>query len=165
MSLFGLFKKKDKNVKKEVEILAPITGELLDISKVPDEAFAQKMMGDGFAVKSYDGIVISPVDAEVQLVFETKHAIGLKTDNDLEILIHFGIDTVNLNGKGFDILVKQGDRVKAGDELMKVDIEFIKANATSDITPVVFTNLEEGKSVRLIPGDVIAGEKERIKLV
>ena len=165
MSLFGLFKKKDKNIKKEVEIIAPVTGEILDISKVPDEAFAQKMMGDGFAVKSYDGIVISPVDAEVQLVFETKHAIGLKTDDGLEILIHFGIDTVNLNGKGFDILVKQGDRVKAGDELMKVDVKFIKANATSDITPVVFTNLEEGKSVKLIPGDVIAGEKQRIRLV
>ena len=123
------------------------------------------MMGDGFAVKSYDGIVLSPVDAEVALVFETKHAIGLKTDDGLELLIHFGIDTVKLGGQGFEVLVKQGDRVKAGDKLMKADIEFIKANATSDITPVVFTNLEEGKSVQLIPGDVMSGEKERIKLV
>lgn len=164
MSIFDIFKK-NKNRKKEVEILAPVTGELLDISEVPDEAFAQKMMGDGFAVKSYDGIVLSPVDAEVALVFETKHAIGLKTDDGLELLIHFGIDTVKLGGQGFEVLVKQGDRVKAGDKLMKADIEFIKANATSDITPVVFTNLEEGKSVQLIPGDVMSGEKERIKLV
>lgn len=164
MSIFDIFKK-NKNRKKEVEILAPVTGELLDISEVPDEAFAQKMMGDGFAVKSYDGIVLSPVDAEVALVFETKHAIGLKTDDGLELLIHFGIDTVKLGGQGFEVLVKQGDRVKAGDKLMKADIEFIKANATSDITPVVFTNLEEGKSVQLISGDVMSGEKERIKLV
>lgn len=164
MSIFDILKK-NKNRKKEVEILAPVTGELLDISEVPDEAFAQKMMGDGFAVKSYDGIVLSPVDAEVALVFETKHAIGLKTDDGLELLIHFGIDTVKLGGQGFEVLVKQGDRVKAGDKLMKADIEFIKANATSDITPVVFTNLEEGKSVQLISGDVMSGEKERIKLV
>lgn len=165
MSIFGLFKKKDKNVKKEIEILAPVTGELLNISEVPDEAFSQKMMGDGFAVKSCDGIVVSPVDAEVQLVFETKHAIGLKTDAGLEMLIHFGIDTVNLKGEGFDVLVKAGDKVKAGQELMKVDVDFIKANAASDITPVIFTNLEEGKSVDIILGDIVAGEKGRIKLV
>lgn len=163
MGLFDLFKKK-KN-KEDFEIIAPVTGKILDISEVPDEAFAQKMMGDGFAVKSYDGVVISPVDAEVQLVFETKHAIGLLADNGLEILIHFGIDTVNLNGEGFDVLVKAGDKVKAGDTLMKVDIDFIKENATSDITPVVFTNLEEGKTVQLITGDVMAGETGRIKLV
>lgn len=165
MSLFDIFKRKDKKRKKEIEILAPVSGELLNISDVPDEAFSQKMMGDGFAVKSYDGIVVSPVDAEVQLVFETKHAIGLKTETGLEILIHFGIDTVNLNGEGFDVLVKAGDKVKAGDELMKVDIEFIKANATSDIAPIVFTNLEEGKSIEVKTGDVISGEPERIKIV
>ena len=163
MSIFGLFKKKSKE--EELVILAPVTGELLDISKVPDEAFAQKMMGDGFAVKSFDGEVISPVDGEIQLVFETKHAIGLKTEDDLEILIHFGVDTVNLNGEGFEVFVKPGDKVKAGDKLMKVDLELVKANAKSDITPVIFTNLEEGKTVEVIVGDVVSGEKGRIRLV
>ena len=165
MKIFNFFNKKEKKDKNDMCIVSPVSGELLNISEVPDEAFAQKMMGDGFAVKSHDGIVVSPVDAEVQLVFETKHAIGLKTDNDLEILIHFGIDTVKLNGEGFEVFVKAGDKVKAGDRLMQVDLEYIKANAKSDITPVVFTNLEEGKSIELILGDIMSGEKGRIKIV
>ena len=165
MKIFNFFNKKEKKDKNDMCIVSPVSGELLNISEVPDEAFSQKMMGDGFAVKSHDGAVVSPVDGEVQLVFETKHAIGLKTDNNLEILLHFGIDTVNLNGEGFEVFVKAGDKVKAGDRLMQVDLEYIKANAKSDITPVIFTNLEEGKSVELILGDIMSGEKERIKIV
>lgn len=165
MKIFNFFNKKEKKDKNDMCIVSPVSGELLNISEVPDEAFSQKMMGDGFAVKSHDGAVVSPVDAEVQLVFETKHAIGLKTDNNLEILLHFGIDTVNLNGEGFEVFVKAGDKVKAGDRLMQVDLEYIKANAKSDITPVIFTNLEEGKSVELILGDIMSGEKGRIKIV
>lgn len=165
MKIFNFFNKKEKKDKNDMCIVSPVSGELLNISEVPDEAFSQKMMGDGFAVKSHDGTVVSPVDGEVQLVFETKHAIGLKTDNNLEILLHFGIDTVNLNGEGFEVFVKAGDKVKAGDRLMQVDLEYIKANAKSDITPVIFTNLEEGKSVELILGDIMSGEKGRIKIV
>ena len=163
MGLFNIFKKKEE--KKDLVLVSPVNGELLDISNVPDEVFAQKMMGDGFAIKSNDGLVVSPVDAEVQLVFETKHAIGLKTESGLEMLIHFGVDTVKLKGEGFDVFVEAGDKVKAGDKLMQVNLDYIKENAKSDISPVIFTNLEEGKAVKVELGNVTAGEEGRIKLV
>lgn len=162
MGLFNIFKKKEE--KKDLVLVSPVNGELLDISNVPDEVFAQKMMGDGFAIKSNDGLVVSPVDAEVQLVFETKHAIGLKTESGLEMLIHFGVDTVKLKGEGFDVFVETGDKVKAGDKLMQVNLDYIKENAKSDISPVIFTNLEEGKAVKVELGNVTAGEEGRIKL-
>lgn len=163
MGLFNIFKKKEE--KKDLVLVSPVNGELLDISNVPDEVFAQKMMGDGFAIKSNDGLVVSPVDAEVQLVFETKHAIGLKTESGLEMLIHFGVDTVKLKGEGFEVFVEAGDKVKAGDKLMQVNLDYIKENAKSDISPIIFTNLEEDKVVEVDLGKVTAGEEGRIKLV
>lgn len=163
MGLFNIFKKKEE--KKDLVLVSPVNGELLDIADVPDEVFAQKMMGDGFAIKSNDGLVVSPVDAEVQLVFETKHAIGLKTASGLEMLIHFGVDTVKLKGEGFDVFVETGDKVKAGDKLMQVNLDYIKENAKSDISPIIFTNLEEDKVVKVDLGKVTAGEEGRIKLV
>ena len=163
MGLFNIFKKKEE--KKDLVLVSPVNGELLDIANVPDEVFAQKMMGDGFAIKSNDGLVVSPVDAEVQLVFETKHAIGLKTESGLEMLIHFGVDTVKLKGEGYEVFVEAGDKVKAGDKLMQVNLDYIKENAKSDISPIIFTNLEEGKVVKVDSGKVTAGEEGRIKLV
>ena len=163
MGLFNIFKKKEE--KKDLVLVSPVNGELLDIADVPDEVFAQKMMGDGFAIKSNDGLVVSPVDAEVQLVFETKHAIGLKTESGLEMLIHFGVDTVKLKGEGFEVFVEAGDKVKAGDKLMQVNLDYIKENAKSDISPIIFTNLEEDKVVKVDLGKVTAGEEGRIKLV
>lgn len=162
MSLFNIFKKKEN---KNTKIVSPVNGEILDLSSVPDEVFSQKMMGDGFAIKSEDGLVVSPIDAEVQLVFETKHAIGLKSSDGLEVLIHFGVDTVNLKGQGFNVLVKAGDKVNAGDKLMQVDLEYIKANAKSDISPIIFTNLDENKKINIITGKASAGEAGKIEII
>lgn len=161
MSLFNIFKKKEN---KSTMIVSPVNGEILDLSSVPDEVFSQKMMGDGFAIKSEDGLVVSPIDAEVQLVFETKHAIGLKSSDGLEVLIHFGVDTVNLKGQGFNVLVKTRDKVNAGDKLMQVDLEYIKANAKSDISPIIFTNLDENKKVNVVIGKTSAGEAGKITI-
>lgn len=161
MGLFSIFKKNNK----EMKIVSPVNGEILKIEEVPDEVFSTKMMGDGFAVKSNDGLVVSPVDAEIKMVFDTKHAIGLETPEGLELLLHFGIDTVKLAGEGFEVLVKVGDKVKAGDKLMQVNLDFIKENAKSDITPIIFTNLEEGKSVQVETGVATTGEADRIKLL
>lgn len=161
MSFLNIFKKN----KKELEILSPVNGQILNIENVPDEVFSTKMMGDGFAVQSNDGLVVSPVDAEVQLVFDTKHAIGLKTSEGLEVLIHFGVDTVNLGGEGFEVFVKAGDKIKAGDKLMQVNLEYIKANAKSDISPVIFTNLEKGKKVVITTGETSIKEAGRVKLM
>ncbi|MBC5996270.1 PTS glucose transporter subunit IIA [Romboutsia ilealis] len=170
MGLFDFFKKKKETVEEcnKVElkgIVCPTNGEILELSEVPDEVFSQKMMGDGFAVKSNDGIFVSPVSGTVEMIFDTKHAIGLRSNDNIEILVHMGIDTVNLNGKGFDVFVNVGDKVKSGDRLAKMDVEYIKENAKSDITPVIFTSLEDCKSVKLITGQAKVKEENRIELV
>lgn len=140
MGLFGkLFGSKEEQ---QLVVTSPLTGKVLRMEDVPDQAFSQKMMGDGFAIDPTSGDVYAPIDAEIALVFEaTGHAIGLKTEEGMEILLHFGVDTVNLQGEGFDVKVKQGDKVKAGDLLLSVDLETVKAKAPSVVTPVIFTNL------------------------
>ncbi|WAA12594.1 glucose-specific PTS transporter subunit IIBC [Fervidibacillus halotolerans] len=126
---------------------APLTGIVKPITEVPDKVFSEKMMGDGFAIEPDDGTVVSPVDGKIINVFPTKHAIGILSKGGRELLIHFGLDTVDLKGEGFTTMVNVGDEVKTGQPLMKADLKFIKENATSSITPVVFTNLREGESV------------------
>ncbi|QCJ40753.1 PTS glucose transporter subunit IICBA [Bacillus sp. S3] len=126
---------------------APLTGEIKSITEVPDQVFAGKMMGDGFAIVPADGRVVSPVDGKIVNLFPTKHAIGILSDSGREILIHIGIDTVNLKGKCFELLVSENDRVEKGQPLLNVDLDYIKANATSTITPIVFTNLAEGERI------------------
>ncbi|EKN62687.1 PTS system, glucose-specific enzyme II, A component [Neobacillus bataviensis LMG 21833] len=127
--------------------VSPLKGEIKPITEVPDQVFAEKMMGDGFAIVPADGMVVSPVDGKIVNLFPTKHAIGILSDSGREILIHIGIDTVNLKGKCFEILVSENDRVEKGQPLLTVDFDYVKANATSTITPIVFTNLAEGERV------------------
>jgi PTS system D-glucosamine-specific IIC component len=129
--------------------ISPIKGEIKPITDVPDQVFSGKMMGDGFAIVPTEGTIVSPVNGKVINLFPTKHALGLLSDSGREILIHVGIDTVKLKGEGFEALVSEGDRVEAGQPLLKVDLEFIKSNAPSIITPIVFTNLVQGESVRI----------------
>ncbi|MHC0551671.1 glucose-specific PTS transporter subunit IIBC [Salinicoccus sp. CNSTN-B1] len=121
------------------DIYSPLEGEAVELSEVPDQVFSEKMMGDGIAVKPTDGIVRAPFDGEVVTDFPTKHALGLKNAGGLELLVHFGLDTVNLKGEGFDLKVKTGDEIKKGDVLMKVDLEYIREHAKSDITPIIIT--------------------------
>ena len=163
MGIFDIFKKSKKEDKKGIVSLT--NGELLDITKVPDEVFSTKMMGDGFAIKSNDGVIVSPVDGNIGVVFETKHAIIIESTEGKEILIHLGIDTVNLKGEGFEVFVNVGDEVKAGDRLVKMDVEFIEANAKSSISPVIFTNLESNESIKVIEGPVSVGEANRVEIV
>lgn len=163
MGIFDIFKKSKKEDKKGIVSLT--NGELLDITKVPDEVFSTKMMGDGFAIKSNDGVIVSPVDGKIGVVFETKHAIIIESTEGKEILIHLGIDTVNLKGEGFEVFVNVGDEVKAGDKLVKMDVEFIEANAKSSISPVIFTNLESNESIKVIEGPVSVGEANRVEIV
>ncbi|MDR6120562.1 glucose-specific phosphotransferase system IIBC component [Bacillus sp. SLBN-46] len=127
--------------------VSPIKGEIKEITEVPDQVFAGKMMGDGFAIVPSEGLVASPVDGKIVNLFPTKHAIGILSDGGREILIHVGIDTVNLKGQGFETLVSENDRVVKGQPLLKVDLDYIKEHATSTITPIVFTNLAEGEKI------------------
>lgn len=129
------------------DFVSPIKGEIKPITEVPDAVFSGKMMGDGFAIIPSEGIIASPVDGKIINLFPTKHAIGILSDSGREILIHVGIDTVNLKGQGFETLVSENDRVVKGQPLLKVDLDYIKQNAPSIMTPVVFTNLAQGEAI------------------
>lgn len=144
---------------KNETIYAPITGEMKDMSETPDATFAQKMMGDGVVIFPSEGSVFAPFDGEVTFVFGTKHAIGLNSALGTEMLIHVGIDTVQLDGKGFEVFVNDGDRIKKGDLLIKFDIDYLTANAPSLATPIVFTNLEDSTLNSIQFGKVVAGEE------
>ncbi|MGL4914094.1 MAG: glucose-specific PTS transporter subunit IIBC [Romboutsia sp.] len=147
------------------EIISLVNGELMDISEVPDEVFSTKLMGDGFAIKSNDGEIYAPVSGTVGVIFPTKHAIIIESEAGREVLIHLGIETVKLEGKGFDVFVKVGQKVKAGDKLVKMDLDYISKNATSTISPVVFTNLEGSEKISIKSGAVKAKEGNRISIV
>ncbi|GAB7387598.1 hypothetical protein BSNK01_14350 [Bacillaceae bacterium] len=144
---------------KELELVAPLSGTLLPLENVPDQVFSQKMMGDGFAIAPDVGEAVSPVDGKVKMIFPTRHAIGLETDGGREILIHVGIDTVNMEGEGFHVHVEPGQEVQKGDKLLTFDLEKIRAKATSTITPVVITALGERERLAITgAGQVKKGE-------
>ncbi|XQY93222.1 glucose-specific PTS transporter subunit IIBC [Metabacillus sp. HB246100] len=138
-----------KNELVEDVFVSPLTGEIKPITEVPDQVFSGKMMGDGFAILPTEGTIVSPVNGKILNVFPTKHAIGIQSEGGKEILIHVGIDTVNLKGEGFETFVQEGDVVEQGQKLLEVDLDFVKKNAPSIMTPIVFTNLKEGQTVKL----------------
>ncbi|CDR26972.1 glucose-specific PTS transporter subunit IIBC [Staphylococcus schweitzeri] len=131
----------DKSATSELShiVHAPLTGEVTPLSEVPDQVFSEKMMGDGIAIKPSQGEVRAPFNGKVQMIFPTKHAIGLVSDSGLELLIHIGLDTVKLNGEGFTLHVEEGQEVKQGDLLISFDLDYIRNNAKSDITPIIVT--------------------------
>lgn len=151
--------KAEGKVVKTVVVSSPVTGIAADLSQAPDEAFASRMMGDGAVVTPEDCVVKAPEDGEVCFVFETKHAVGFLTDTGLSLLIHMGIDTVSLNGQGFEVLVENGQKVKKGEPMLKLDLEYLKANAPSLASPVLCTELEDNQKIRLLKeGGIAAGE-------
>ena len=142
-----------------VLIKSPMTGTVILLSEVPDEAFAGKMMGDGAAVIPDDEYVYAPADGTVTFVFPTKHAVGFRTDGGHEMLLHVGIDTVSLSGDGFEAFVHDGDHVRTGDKLLKADIQKIKDKVPSLASPVLFTDLPDGLEVHILKyGKIRNGE-------
>lgn len=126
----------------ETEIYAPGVGQIIPLSEVPDKVFSEKMMGDGIGFIPEKGEIVAPFDGTVKTIFPTKHAIGLESDTGIELLIHIGIDTVKLNGEGFESLVNADEPVTQGQPLMKVNLAYLKENAPSIVTPLVITNLD-----------------------
>ena len=148
-----------KEVKETIIVSSPITGLAADLSTAPDEGFAGRMMGDGAVVTPENAQIVAPEDGEVVFVFDTKHAIGFLTDSGLSLLLHIGIDTVSLHGEGFQVFVENGQKVKKGEKLMEIDIDFLKAHAPSLCSPVLCTELEDSDKVRLLAeGEIKAGE-------
>jgi sugar PTS system EIIA component len=134
-----LFSKKIET--RVVEIHSPLDGEVIPLEEVPDPVFAQKMMGDGLAVIPKNGKVVSPVNGKVVQIFPTKHAVGLVSEEGLEILIHIGLETVELNGEGFEVAVNAGETVKVGDPLLNVDLDYLEQKHKEIVTPIVITNM------------------------
>ena len=137
-----------------VEWQMPLQGRVLAAEDIPDPAFAANALGASFAIDPTggDGIVRAPANGSVATIFPTRHAIGLETDNGLEILIHIGIDTVKLSGEGFTVLAKEGERITVGQELVKVDLAAIADKVPSLVTPVIFTAYDEGQTVEIENG-------------
>ena len=124
-----------------------MNGTVIPLSEVPDAVFSSEMLGKGFGVEPSEGKAYAPVDGEVTTVFDTKHAIGLMSKHGVELLIHIGMDTVKLNGKGFDVKVKTGDQVKAGDLLAEFDMDLIKGEGYPVTTAVVVTNTDDCEEI------------------
>ena len=152
-------KEQETKIVKSIIISSPITGIAADLGTAPDEAFASRMMGDGAVVTPTDSVVKAPADGEIVFVFDTKHAVGFTTEDGISMIIHVGIDTVKLNGEGFDVMVEAGQKVKKGDPIMKLDLDYLSANAPSLASPVMCTELSDNQKIRLLKeGDIQAGE-------
>ncbi|BEO95668.1 PTS glucose transporter subunit IIA [Fusobacterium nucleatum] len=146
MGLFDIFKKKEKTV---VTIYSPMNGKIIELKEVPDEAFAQKMVGDGCAIEPDKGIICSPIDGQLMNIFPTNHAIIFETIDGLEMIVHFGIDTVKLDGKGFQKLREPGP-IKVGDEIVKYNLDEIKDNVPSTRSPIIINNMEKVEKIEVL---------------
>lgn len=148
-------------LRKGYKLLAPVDGKVIELSEVPDQVFAQKMAGDGIAIESTGSIVVAPCDGMLTMIFKTNHAFGITMDNGLELLVHIGIDTVALEGAGFERLASEGQFVKAGEPIIKVNREEILEKGYSLITPVLITNVDNVKELEgNVGAEVKAGQDE-----
>ncbi|MBE5939684.1 MAG: PTS glucose transporter subunit IIA [Lachnospiraceae bacterium] len=144
---------------KSIRISSPIKGIAADLTTAPDEGFAKGLMGDGIIITPTDSYVYAPCDGTITFVFDTKHAIGFKTSSGIEMLFHIGIDTVSLKGTGFEVLVKEDQKVKKGQKLMKLDLEFLKKNAPFLASPILCTELDDKQVLRILKtGNVNVGD-------
>ena len=145
--------------KKDLHLLAVADGRLIPLEQVADEAFSSGVLGQGYAVEPTAGNIYAPIDGTVESIADSKHAYTLLTDDGMDLLIHVGIDTVELHGEGFSPAVKEGDRVRAGDLLLQVDLPFLRSRGYSVTVPVVITNPEALKHLRLLPTQDVLGGK------
>ena len=160
-----LISKSSSNNKTTIVYLSsPIKGEILPLSSVPDATFADKILGDGFAVRPTEGVVYAPFTGKVAQLFRTNHAIGITNEDGLEILIHVGIDTVKMNGAGFKSLVQKGDIVKRGQKILEFDLEQVRANAKSDITPIVITNMAKVSKLKVLKNGEVLTEQDVLEI-
>lgn len=142
---------------KNIDLYSPMTGEAVDLSQVPDPIFAEKMVGDGVAIIPTENVVVAPCDGKVVQIFPTNHAIGIESNSGLDLLIHIGIDTVELKGDGFKRLVEEGATIRKGDPILEVDIERVKELGKPLISPFIITNTDKVEFKNRAAGKVEAG--------
>ncbi|CAM3158335.1 PTS family enzyme IIC (N-terminal); enzyme IIB (center); enzyme IIA (C-terminal), N-acetylglucosamine-specific [Xenorhabdus nematophila ATCC 19061] len=157
----------EKQKKKTIlTLMAPMSGEVVNLEDVPDEAFSSKLVGEGIAIRPISDIVFSPVDGTVVKIFDTNHALCITTDNGVEVIVHIGIDTVSLDGKGFERLVEEGMQVKAGSPILKLDLNYLNLHAKSLISPVIISNIDDYEGVNIIcKGSVTANKSVLFQVI
>ncbi|OKP04907.1 N-acetylglucosamine-specific PTS transporter subunit IIBC [Xenorhabdus eapokensis] len=162
-----LVEKEDEPAGKPIlTLIAPVTGELVKLEDVPDEAFSSKLVGDGIAIRPTSNIIFAPVAGTVVKIFDTNHAVCIETDSGIEIIIHIGIDTVSLNGTGFERLVEEGEKVKIGHPLLKLDLDYLNAHAKSMVSPVIISNIDDYVGVKILTkGNVIANKSDLFQVM
>ncbi|GLS91659.1 glucose-specific phosphotransferase enzyme IIA component [Psychromonas marina] len=148
-----------------IDIIAPISGEIVAIEDVPDVVFAEKIVGDGIAIRPTGNKMVAPCDGEIGKIFETNHAFSLESDSGIELFVHFGIDTVELKGEGFTRIAQEGQKVKMGDTIIEFDLEFLKEKAKSILTPVVISNMDEIKELQKMSGNVEVATDAVLKII
>lgn len=161
MGLFDKLKRMvsdDTSESSGIDIFAPLSGELVPIEEVPDVVFAEKIVGDGIAIKPSGNKMVAPCDGTIGKIFETNHAFSIESDSGLELFVHFGIDTVELRGEGFTRIAQEGQQVKKGDTIIEFDLALLEAKAKSTLTPVVISNMDEVKEVTKHSGAVTQAE-------
>ncbi|GAB1441002.1 PTS glucose transporter subunit IIA [Providencia sp.] len=167
MGLFDKLKSlvsEDKSSSGNIEIIAPISGEIVNIEDVPDVVFAEKIVGDGIAIKPAGNKIVAPVDGTIGKIFETNHAFSIESDDGIELFVHFGIDTVELKGEGFKRIAEEGQAVKKGDLIIEFDLALLEEKAKSVLTPVVISNMDEIKELNKLTGSVTVGETVIIRI-
>lgn len=158
MGLFDkLFGSKDTKTV-DVEIYAPLSGEIVNIEDVPDVVFSEKIVGDGIAIRPNGNKIVAPVDGVIGKIFETNHAFSMESKEGVELFVHFGIDTVELKGEGFTRVAQEGQSVKRGDTIIEFDLALLEQKAKSVLTPVVISNTDEITNIDKKAGEVVAGE-------
>jgi len=150
--MFGFLKRKKRDV------FAPVDGQLMDLGSVDDEVFAKRMAGDGVAILPVGEIFTAPIDGVITKIFSTNHAYSVKSKQDLEVLVHIGLETVALKGEGFERLAEEGDEVKAGDPIIKADLNYIKEHAKDIITPILITDESKYEAIDKNTNVVITGD-------
>ena len=167
MGLFDKLKSLVSDDKKDtgtIEIIAPLSGEIVYIEDVPDVVFADKIVGDGIAIKPTGNKLVAPVDGTIGKSFESNHAFSIEADCGVELFVHFGIDTVELKGEGFKRIAEEGQRVKVGDTVIEFDLPLLEEKAKSTLTPVVISNMDEIKELIKLSGSVTVGETPVIRI-
>ncbi len=146
------------NIEGGIKVYAPISGDIVAIEKVPDVVFAEKIVGDGIAIEPKGQFMLAPIDGTIGKIFETNHAFSIESPQGLELFVHFGVGTIELRGKGFKRLAQEGLDVKAGEPILEFDLDFLKDQVNSLLTPVVLANMEDVKYLEKRQGSVSAGK-------
>ncbi|WP_295163893.1 PTS glucose transporter subunit IIA [uncultured Buchnera sp.] len=156
--LSNFFNKKKPKYSKKIDILAPLSGDIINIEDVPDVVFSKKIVGDGIAINPSGNKMLSPMNGTIGKILNSMHAFSIISEDGVELFVHFGIDTVKLKGEGFTKIAKDNQKVKIGDTIILFDLNLLKEKAHSILTPVVISNIEKFKKIEKSSGTIIAGK-------